>query len=136
MDEDTPTFCKIIGKDHNNQSFFSFSKDYNNNTIHSKHPSRHSTISKSKMKHKKSKTKTKRRTKTKFLSLDEPNEKTNFQSYKMNINNYNILKIQDFLNKNKFKLNNNFDRKNSKKFLNSKEIAFQKPLCELDDIIE
>ena len=121
MEEDTPKFCHIENNPHN-QSAFSFSFVYDDNAAHSKPNSRHSTLSKPK-KHRKSKTKTK----SKFVNLNISKDKINIHSEKINIKNFHIFNIEEFLNKHKFKLNNNFDRKNSKKFLNSKEEAFKMP---------
>ena len=64
-----------------------------------------------------------------------PETSFNFHSNKELSLNYNIFTIHEFLNKNKFKLNNNFDRKNSKRFLSSKEEALEKPFF-FDEIVD
>ena len=64
-----------------------------------------------------------------------PETSFNFHSNKELSLNCNIFTIHEFLNKNKFKLNNNFDRKNSKRFLSSKEEALEKPFF-FDEIVD
>ena len=79
-------------------------------------------------KHKKSKT----NTKSKFNKLELPDASLNFHSHKEVFSRWNIFTIHEFLNKNKFKLNNNFDRKKAKRFLSAKEEALEKPFFEID----
>ena len=132
MEGNTPRFYQKLEKNEELESVFSFSVDYTNissNKSNSRHNSKHSSFHhNSKCKHKKSKT----TTKSKFNKFELPEANFNFHSHKEVFSKWNIFTIQEFLNKNKFKLNNNFDRKNSKRFLSSKEEALEKPFIEDD----
>ena len=126
MEENTPRFCQKQEKTEKIESAFSFSVDYEKTSrtkSNSKHHSKHSIFhhhSSSKQK------KSKFNRKSKFNKLELPETSFNFHSNKEVSIKCNIFTIHEFF-KNKFKLNNNFDRKNSKKFLSSKEEAFEKP---------
>jgi hypothetical protein len=126
MEGNTPRFYQNAEKNEELESVFSFSVDYDkmsSKKTNSKQTSKRSSFHHhSKCKHKKSKT----TTKSKF-NLELPEANFNFHSHKEVISKWNILTIQEFLNRNKFKLNNNFDKRNSKKFLSSKEEALEKP---------
>jgi hypothetical protein len=133
MEGDTPTFCQesttnIIS------SCFSFSEAYNN-SIQSKPQTRHSSFHKSHKKHKSEKRKSKFKSNFKkeesFLDA-----KPKYISDKINTNKYNILKIEEFFNKKKFKLSDKFDRKNAEKFLTSKNVALMKPFLECEEMDE
>ena len=130
MEEDTPTFCKnsttnILS------SAFSFSEVYTN-SIKSKPQSRHSSSHKSHKKHKSEKKKSK--FKSKFNKEESFIEaKPKYISDKINTNKFNILRIEEFFNKNKFKLSNKFDRKNADKFLVSKNIALMEPFLDCEE---
>ena len=132
MEGNTPRFYQNPQKKEELESVFSFSVDYDkisSNKSKSKNSSNHSSFHhNSKCKHKKSKT----TTKSKFNKFELPEANFNFHSHKEVFSKWNIFTIQEFLNKNKFKLNNNFDRKNSKRFLSSKEEALEKPFIEDD----
>ena len=58
----------------------------------------------------------------------------NKNNHRKKHNNIIINNINDFIKMHKFKLRNDFDRKHSEQFLQSKEAAFEKPfiLCEED----
>ena len=135
MEENTPRFCQKQEKNKELESVFSFSIEYEKTSrtkSNSKHHSKHSIFhhhSSSKQK------KSKFNRKSKFNKLELPETSFNFHSNKEVSIKYNIFTIHEFLNKNKFKLNNNFDRKNSKKFLSSKEEAFEKPFV-LDENLD
>jgi len=133
MEGDTPTFyhdstTNIFS------STFSFSEAYDN-SINSKPQSRHSSFHKSHKKHKSEKKKSKFNSKFKkeesFLE-----EKKNYNSDKININKFNILRIEEFFDKKKFKLSNKFDRKNADKFLTSKNLALMKPFLDCEEMDE
>ena len=130
MEGYTPRFYQKPKKIEELESIFSFSVDYDKNRStksNSKHNSKHSDFRHhSTSKHKKSKT----NTKSKFNKLELPEANFNFHSHKEVFSKWNIFPIHEFLNKNKFKLNNNFDRRNSKRFLSAKEEALQKPFFE------
>ena len=135
MEENTPRFCQKQEKNKELESVFSFSIEYEKTSrtkSNSKHHSKHSIFhhhSSSKQK------KSKFNRKSKFNKLELPETSFNFHSNKELSIKCNIFTIHEFLNKNKFKLNNNFDRKNSKKFLSSKEEAFEKPFV-LDENLD
>ena len=130
MEEDTPTFCQnsttnILS------SAFSFSEVYYN-SIKSKPQSRHSSFHRSHKKHKSEKKKSKFKSKlNKEESFIEAKQKYN--SDKINANKFNILRIEEFFNKSKFKLSNKFDRKNADKFLISKNIALMEPFLDCEE---
>ena len=131
MEESTPRFYQKLEK---TDSEFSFSVDYTKTSrtkSNSKRHSKHSTFHHSRTKHKKSKT----NTKSKFNKLEMPETNFIFHSNKELFGECNIFIIHEFLDKNKFKINNNFDRKNSKQFLSSKEEALQKPFL-FDEILD
>lgn len=46
-----------------------------------------------------------------------------------------INNINDFIKKHRFKLRNDFDRKHSEQFLQSKETAFEMPILSSDEIV-
>ena len=46
-----------------------------------------------------------------------------------------INNIHDFIKKHRFKLRNDFDRKHSEQFLQSKETAFEMPILSSDEIV-
>ena len=48
-------------------------------------------------------------------------------SVKFKIRKYYNNDIQEFMKKGKFKLRNDFDKKNTEQFLSSKELAFEMP---------
>ena len=129
MEENTPRFCQILEKTEELKRLFSFSVEYKKTSrikCNSKHHSKGSSIHQhSSSKHKKSK----KNGKCKSNKLELPETSVNFDSNKELSIKCNIFTINEFLNKSKFKfkLNNNFDRKNSKKFLSSKKEAFEKP---------
>ena len=134
MEGNTPRFYEKLEKNEELESVFSFSADYQNTSpeksnskYHSKHSSFHHH---SRTKNKKSKT----NKKSKFNKLELPN--INYYNFHSKKEVYSNFTIYDFLNKNKFKLNNNFDRKNSKKFLSSKKEALEKPSFDNDEIID
>ena len=54
-------------------------------------------------------------------------------SQNCNSRNYHIDNIYEFIKNHKFKLRNDFDKKNSEKFLLSKEEAFEKPFSFLKE---
>ena len=57
-------------------------------------------------------------------------------SVKFKIRNYKTNNdIQEFMKKDKFKLRNDFDKKNVKKFLSSKEEAFENSFLEIKDVL-
>ena len=131
MEGDTPTF----GHDSTTNLFsscFSFSEAYDN-SIHSKPQSRHSSFHKSHKKHKSEKKKSKFR---KSFKKEEFvfDEKRNYNSDKINTIKFNILKIEEFFNKNKFKLSDKFDRKHADKFLTSKNMALMKPFLDCEEM--
>ena len=136
MEENTPRFFQNIEKAEELESLFSFSVEYKKNfrtKSNSKHHSKNSSSShhNSRSKHKKSKT----NNKSKFNKLELPKSNFNFHSNKEVSSKWNIFTINEFLDKKKFKLNNNFDRKNSKRFLSSKEEALEKPFL-FDDLVD
>ena len=135
MEENTPRFCQKYEKNEELESLFSFSIEYEKTSrtkSNSKHHSKRSSFRHhSRSKHKKSKT----NGKSKFYKLELPQTSFNFHSNKELSTKCNIFTIHEFLNKSKFKLNNNFDRKNSKKFLSSKEEALEKPFFS-DEILD
>ena len=134
MEENTPRFYQTIEEDKELESVFSFSVEYKKTSRTKSNSKRHSKRSSfhhhSNSKHKKSKTNEKYKNK-----LELPETSFNFHSNKELTLNCNIFTIHEFLNKNKFKLNNNFDRKNSKRFLSSKEEALEKPFF-FDEIVD
>ena len=135
MEGETPTFCQETTINMLS-SAFSFSEAYENSIhskSHSKSRSRHSSFHKS---HKKDKSERKK-SKFKTSFKKEENvfvEKPKYISDKLNTNKYNIMKIEEFFNKNKFKLSNKFDRKNAENFLSSKNIALMKPFLEYEEM--
>jgi hypothetical protein len=136
MEGNTPRFYQRLENTEELESVFSFSVDYSktsNTKSNSKHHSKHSSFHHyCRAKHKKSKT----NTKSKFNKLQLPSiNSPNFRSNKEVFAKWNIFTIHEFFNQNKFKLNNNFDRKNSKKFLSSKKEALEKPFFDNDEII-
>jgi len=136
MEENTPRFFQKTEKTEELESVFSFSVEYKQNCrtkSNSKRLSKHSNgfHHNSRSKHKKSKT----NIKSKFNKLEIPKTSFNFHSNKEISSKWNIFTIHEFLNKNKFKLNNNFDRKNSKRFLSSKEEALEKPFL-FDELLD
>ena len=48
---------------------------------------------------------------------------------------YNINDIQEFMKKGKFKLRNDFDKRNSEKFISSKEEAFENCFLQIKDVV-
>jgi len=136
MEENTPRFFQKVEKTEELESLFSFSVEYTKTCrtkSNSKNRSKHSNSlhNHSRSKHKKSKT----NIKSQFNKLEIPKTNFNFHSNKEISSKWNIFTIHEFLNKNKFKLNNNFDRKNSKRFLSSKEEALEKPFL-FDDLLD
>ena len=131
MEGDTPTFYQdstsIIFS-----SAFSFSEAYDN-SIHSKPQSRHSSFHKSHKKHKSEKKKSKFKTKFKKEELFFV-KKHNYNSDKINTNKFNILRIEEFFDKNKFRLSDKFDRKHADKFLTSKNLALMEPFLDCEEI--
>ena len=57
----------------------------------------------------------------------EKKSKKRRDSCKFRTKKYNINNINEFIKKHKFKLRNDFDKKNAAKFLSSKEQAFNMP---------
>ena len=112
-------------------SAFSFSEVYNN-SIKSKPQSRHTICHISHKKHKSEKKKLKFKSKlNKEESFIEAKQK--YISDSINTNKFNILRIEEFFKKSKFKLSNKFDRKNADKFLISKNIALMKPFLDCEE---
>ena len=111
MEGNTPRFYQKLEKNEELESVFSFSVDYakiSSNKSNSRHNLKHSSFHHhSKCKHKKSKT----TTKSKFNKFELPEANFQFHSHKEVFSKWNILIIQEFLNKNKFKLNNNLIEK-------------------------
>ena len=106
-----------------------------NNSTHSKPQTRHSSFHKSHKKHKSEKRKSKFNSKfNKEESFIEAKPK--YISDKIKTNKFNILKIEEFFNKNKFKLSDKFNRKNAEKFLTSKNIALMKPFLDCEEMDE
>ena len=133
MEGDTPTFCQESTTNFFS-SCFSFSEAYNNST-HSKPQTRHSSFHKSHKKHKSEKRKSK--FKSNFKKEENfPEEKPKYISDKINTKKYNILYIEEFFNKKKFKLSDKFDRKNAEKFLTSKNVALMKPFLDCEEMDE
>jgi hypothetical protein len=133
MEEDTPTFCQN-STTNRFSSAFSFSEVYEN-TIQTKPQTRHSSFHKSHKKHKSEKRKSKFNSKfNKEESFIEAKPK--YISDKIKTNKFNILKIEEFFNKNKFKLSDKFNRKNAEKFLTSKNIALMKPFLDCEEMDE
>ena len=128
MEGNTPRFYQKLEKNEELESVFSFSVDYakiSSNKSNSRHNSKHSSFHHhSKCRPKKSKA----NTKSMFNKFELPEVNFHFHSHKEVFSKWNKLTIQEFLNKNKFKLNNNFDNKNSKRFLSSKEDSFRKTI--------
>ena len=133
MEGDTPTFYHDSATNIFSSNF-SFSEAYEN-SINSKPQSRHSSFHKSRKKHKSKKKKSKFNSKFKKEEIILE-EKKNYNSDKININKFNILRIEEFFNKKKFKLSNKFDRKNADKFLNSKNLALMKPFLDCEEMDE
>ena len=117
MNRETPRFCSILQENSFSAtresvpsptvkryiSPIKFRKEYENKNVNvNKHKHHHE--HKHKHKHRKS------------LNLEYYNSKNN-----------HIDNIYEFIKKHKFKLRNDFDKKNCKKFLLSKEQAFEKP---------
>jgi len=139
MEDLSPNFCKVLKtKNHKN---FNFTKVCDTGIKHLQYScSNLNTLTmepqKQRIKNKKEKSKNKRSFSQKCL----------LQEYKdiQGINNTNIKKrhkrhkqerinnIHEFIQKHKFRLRNDFDRKHSKKFLLSKEEAFENPSCLLN----
>ena len=133
MAEDTPRFCETKETNISFRNTFSFSVVYEKNEIQSPshYHSHHNSSHKSKKGHKKSKSKNK----SKFKNNKGPQQdKIKCKSDKCYLEKYNIITIEEFLIKHRFKLNNNFDQKHSEKFLISKEEAFEKPFAELEEM--
>ena len=99
MEGNTPRFYQKLEKNEELESVFSFSVDYakiSSNKSKSKNSSNHSSFHhNSKCKHKKSKT-TK---KSIFNKFELPEANFHFQSHKEVFSKWNILTIQEFLNK-------------------------------------
>lgn len=131
MEGDTPTFYQD-SKTNIFSSCFSFSEAYDN-SIKSKPQSRHSSFHKShkkqKIEKKKSKCKSKFKKEESFIEA-----KPKYISDKINTDKFNILRIEEFFNKKKFKLNDKFDRKNADKFLTSKNLALMKPFIDCEEM--
>ena len=68
------------------------------------------------------------------VSLDRDAKSNNLKSLNSKYKKDLSEKFSEFLNKNKFKLSNNFDEKNSKKFLNKKDKCLERII--ISDIIE
>ena len=56
-------------------------------------------------------------------------------SVKFKIRKYNNNDIQEFMKKGKFKLRNDFDKKNVEKFISSKEEAFENIFLQIKDVV-
>ena len=56
-------------------------------------------------------------------------------SVKFKNKKYNINDIQEFMKKGKFKLRNDFDKRNSEKFISSKEEAFENCFLQIKDVV-
>jgi len=131
MEGDTPTFYQD-STTNIFSSCFSFSEAYDN-SLHSKPQSRHSSFHKSHKKHKSEKKKSK--FKSKFKKEESFIEaKPKYISDKINTDKFNILRIEEFFNKKKFKLSDKFDRKNADKFLTSKNLALMKPFIDCEEM--
>ena len=59
----------------------------------------------------------------------EKERKKNFYPHKLILKNYDKNKVNDFIKNHKFKLRNDFDKRNAEEFLLSKEEAFNIPFC-------
>ena len=130
MEGETPTFYRESTANFVS-SCFSFSEAYNN-SIQSKPQTRHSSFHKSRKRRKSEKRKSKFKSNSKKEeSIIEPKPK--YISDKIKINKYNILKIEEFFNKKKFKLSDKFDRRNAEKFLTSKNNALMKPFLDCEE---
>ena len=68
------------------------------------------------------------------VSLDRDAQSNNLKSLNSKYKKDLSEKFAEFLNKNKFKLSNNFDEKNAKKFLNKKDKCLERII--ISDIIE
>jgi hypothetical protein len=124
-----PKFCETRETDINLQSAFSFSVVYETKITKPHYHSHHNSFHKSKKGHKKSKSKTK----SKFKKMEKPTQdRIICKSDKNNLDKYNILTIEEFLVKHRFKLSNKFDRKHCEKFLNAKED--EKPFAQLEEM--
>jgi hypothetical protein len=131
MAEDTPRFCETKETNINLKNTFSFSLVYEKEETqrHFHYHSQHNSPHKSKEGHKKSKSKNK----SKFKKMKGPEQdRIKSKSDKSDLKKYNILTIEEFLIKHRFKLSNKFDQKHSEKFLMSKEEAFEKPFVQLE----
>jgi hypothetical protein len=131
MADDTPRFCETKETNINLKNTFSFSVVYEKEDTqgHFHNHSQHNSPHKSKKRHKKSKSKNK----SKFKKMQGPEQdriKCKFD--KSYLEKYNIISIEEFLIKHKFKISNKFDQKHSEKFLISKEEAFEKPFVQLE----
>ena len=125
MNCETPTFCKDIQESSFSTACETFSKfkpkkkiplfSFSNlDSIHNNHKQkRHN--------HDKSKNKKKKRNHSVFFKA---------RKYKL------CYDIKDIMKKNKFILRNDFDKKNSKKFLLAKEKAFESPILFINDFTE
>ena len=74
-----------------------------------------------------------------YKKISEVDDSKSRYSKSINKNNKKILiinNILDFIQKHKFKLRNDFDRKHSEQFLLSKESAFEKPFLLFEEIVE
>ena len=121
MEKNTPRFCQKLEKTEELKRLFSFSIEYKETSRTKSNSKNHSKDSS-------------------FHQNSSPNNKKSKKNGKSKFNKElsiecNILTINEFLNKNKLKLNNNFDKKNSKKFLSSKEEAFEKPFF-FDEVLD
>ncbi len=68
----------------------------------------------------------------------DDNKSENSKITKRKKHNHNIIinNIHDFIRMHKFKLRNDFDRKHSEQFLQSKEAAFEKPFFLFEEKVE
>ena len=133
MEGDTPKFCETKETNINLQSTFSFSVVYEEKDTqrHFHYHSEHNSPHKSKKRHKKSKSKNK----SKFKKMQGPEQdRIKCKSDKYNLEKYNIMTVEEFLIKHRYKLSNKFDQKLSEKFLISKEEAFKKPFIQLEEM--
>ena len=119
MNQETPRFCSVL-----HESSFSATRD----SVPSPTVKRHiSPIKFRKEYSNENKNKNKHNHEHKHKHKHKHKNRNSLNLLYFNLKNYHIDNIYEFIKNHKFNLRNDFDKKNSKKFLLSKEQAFEKP---------
>ena len=117
MSEETPKFCT----EENSFSLFITLSSKNN-------CSKNSLLSLIQLENNKQKHRNKSKASKKKKGHEAKNKRHKRHNSELKIRKYNIHNINEFMKKHKFKIRNDFDKKNSEIFLLSKEKAFENPL--------